>query len=186
MRIQANGIYPHIISTKHPGSWSPKAWGNSSVCLLRLKTVLPGLGPTRLPSQLSTCQPSRVFRRECLLTTPAQTAKHCRLGDVQLPTALGFLNCVCVACMSVCAPMHALCSRVQKMSSPLGLELRATMWVLGMKPSAPNCGANSPAQYFLRQTVLETCEDTAQGTWGWAVNRPSWSSCGCLYRLFQS
>lgn len=52
--------------------------------------------------------------------------------------------------------MHALCSRVQKMSSPLGLELRATVWVLGMKPS----GANSPAQYFLRQTVLETCEDT--------------------------
>lgn len=56
--------------------------------------------------------------------------------------------------------MHALCSRVQKMSSPLGLELRATVWVLGMKPSALNCGANSPAQYFLRQTMLETREDT--------------------------
>lgn len=59
-----------------------------------------------------------------------------------------------------CVPMHALCSRVQKMSSPLGLELRATVWVLGMKPSALNCGANSPAQYFLRQTMLETREDT--------------------------
>lgn len=39
-------------------------------------------------------------------------------------------------------------------------ELRATMWILGMKPSALNCGANSPAQYFLRQTMLEIREDT--------------------------